>query len=107
MTEPNPDLWPKAVARVPALEFRRAPLLTAVCWFALGEVMARNHAPTAILLLALSVLCALTLASLRWSLRTAILPIAAVWMALGIFCAEVQPTPPTQHALKAYADGLS
>ena len=105
--EPNPDLWPKAVARVPPLEFRRAPLLTAVCWFALGEVMARNHAPTAILLLALALLCALMLAGMRWSLRIAIFPLAAVWMALGLFCAEVQPAPPTQHALMAYADGLS
>jgi len=106
-TEPNLDLWPKAVARVPTLQFRRAPLLTAVCWFALGEVMARNHAPTVLLLLALSLLCVLTLASLRSSLRIAILPLAALWMALGLFCAEVQPAPPTQHALKAYADGLS
>jgi competence protein ComEC len=105
--EPNPDLWPKAVARVPELGFRRAPLLTAVCWFALGEVMARNHAPTVIVLLAMSLLCGLTLASLRWSFRLVIVPLAAVWMALGLFCAEVQPAPPTQHALKAYADGLS
>jgi competence protein ComEC len=105
--EPNPDLWPKAVARVPALEFRRAPLLTAVCWFALGEVIVRNHAPTAIVLLAMSLLCGLALASLRWSFRIAIVPLAAVWMALGLFCAEVQPAPPTQRALKTYADGLS
>jgi competence protein ComEC len=28
-------------------------------------------------------------------------------MALGLFCAEVQPAPPTQHILKSYADGLS
>jgi len=105
--EPNPYLWPKAVARVPALEFRRAPLLTAVCWFALGEVLARNHAPTVILLLAMSLLCSLAFAGLRWSLRIAILPLAALWMALGLFCVELQPVPPTQHTLKSYADGLS
>src|SRR6201996_3287659 len=107
MTEPNPDLWPKAVARVPALEFRRAPLLTAVCWFALGEVMARNHAPTALVLLALSLLSVLIMSSLRRSLRIAIFPLATLWMALGLFCAELQPAPSTQHTLKAYADGLS
>jgi competence protein ComEC len=107
MNEPNPDLWPKAIARVPALEFRRAPLLTAVCWFALGEVMARNHAPMALLLFAILLLSILTLASLRWSLRIAIMPLAAVWMAIGLWCAEVQPAPPTQHALAGYADGLS
>ncbi len=105
--EPNPDLWPKAVARVPALEFRRAPLLTAVCWFALGELMARNHAPTIVLLIAMLLLCALTLVALRWSLRIAIVPLAAIWITAGLWCAEIQPVPPTQHALAAYADGLS
>jgi competence protein ComEC len=105
--EPNPYLWPKAVARIPALEFRRAPLLTAVCWFALGELMARNHAPAIIVLTATFLLCALTLATLRWSLRIAIVPLAAVWIAVGLWSAEVHPLPSTQHSLAAYADGLS
>jgi competence protein ComEC len=104
---PNPDLWPKAVARIPALEFRRAPLLTAVCWFALGEVMARNRQPAVVLLIAIVLLSLLTLAALRCSLRTAIVPVAAVWMAVGCWCAEIQPAPSTQHALATYADGLS
>ena len=104
---PSPDLWPKAVARVPALEFRSAPLLTAVCWFALGEVIARNRQPTVILLIATVLLCLLTLAALRWSLRTAIVPLAAVWMATGCWCAKIQIVPPSQQALASYADGLS
>jgi competence protein ComEC len=104
---PNPDLWPKAVARIPALEFRRAPLLTTVCWFALGEVMSRNRQPAIILLIAIAILSLLTLAALRCSLRTAIVPVAAVCIAVGCWCAEIQPAPPTQHALAAYADGLS
>ena len=58
VNEPNPELWPKAVARVPALEFRRAPLLAAVCWFALGEVMARNWQPAVVLLVAIVLLVA-------------------------------------------------
>jgi len=37
----------------------------------------------------------------------AIVPLAAVWMAIGCWCAEMQPAPPTQHALASYADGLS
>jgi competence protein ComEC len=104
---PNPDLWPKAVARIPVLEFRRAPLLTAVCWFAVGEVMARNRKPAVVLLIAIALLSLLTLAALRCSLRAAIVPLAAVWMAIGCWCAEIQPAPPTQHALATYADGLS
>ncbi|WP_260735000.1 ComEC/Rec2 family competence protein [Tunturiibacter lichenicola] len=104
---PNPDLWPKAVARIPALEFRRAPLLATVCWFALGEVIAHNHPPILILIISIALLCLLTLAALRWSVRIAIVPLAAVWMATGIWCSEIQSIPPTQHALAAYADGLS
>ena len=107
MNAPNPDLWPRAVARIPALEFRRAPLLTAVCWFAVGEVMARNRPPAVVLLIALVLLSLLTLTALRYSLRTAIIPVAAVWMAIGCRCAEIQPAPSTQHALANYADGLS
>jgi competence protein ComEC len=89
------------------LEFRRAPLLTAVCWFALGEVISRNQQPIVILFIATILLSLLTLAALRWSLRTAIIPLAAVWMAIGCWCATIQPVPPTQQALAGYADGLS
>jgi competence protein ComEC len=104
---PNPDLWPKAAVRLLALEFRRAPLLAATCWFALGEVLARNWQPTVILLVAALLLLALTVAALRWSLRLAIVPLAVLWIAVGFWCAEIQPAPSTQHALLGYADGLS
>jgi competence protein ComEC len=73
----------------------------------LGGVIARNHHSTVILLFAAALLCLLTLAALRWSLRAAIVPLAAVWIAIGCWCTEIQPTPPTQHALAGYADGLS
>ena len=105
--EPNPDLWPKASARLPTLKFRRAPLLTATCWFALGELLARNRQPASILLIATALLALLTLAAMRWSLRTALLPLAAVWIAIGYLCAQIQPAPSTQQALANYADGLS
>ena len=105
--EPNPDLWPRAVARLPKLEFRRAPLLAATCWFALGEVMARNWQPPVILIIAIAIMSLLTLVALRWSLRIAIVPLAAVWIAIVCWCAHIQPTPPTQQALARYADGLS
>jgi competence protein ComEC len=107
VNEPNPDLWPKAAARLPTLEFRRTPLLTATCWFALGELLARNRQSAIILLIATALLAVLTLAALRWSLRTAVLPLAAVWITIGYWCAQIQPAPPTQQALASYADGLS
>ncbi len=107
MNEPNPDLWPKALARLPVLEFRHAPLLAAVCWFALGELFARNHQLAITLLIATILLSLLTLAAQRWSLRVAIVPVAAIWMTVGCWCAEIGPVPPTQQALASYADGLS
>jgi competence protein ComEC len=89
------------------MAFHRVPLLSAVCWFAFGEVMARNWQPTIVLLIATALLSLLALASLRWSGRVAIVPLAAVWMAIGCWCAEIQQVPPTQQALASYADGLS
>jgi competence protein ComEC len=79
----------------------------AVCWFALGEVMARNGKPAIILLIAIALFSSLTLIALLFAQRTAIVPVAAVWIAIGCWSAEMQPAPPTQHALTAYADGLS
>jgi competence protein ComEC len=107
VNEPNPDLWPKALARAPVLEFRHAPMLAAVCWFALGELFARNHQLAITLLIETILLSLLTLAALRWSLRVAIVPVAAVWMTVGCWCAEIEPVAPTQQALASYADGLS
>jgi competence protein ComEC len=104
---PNPALWPKAALRVPPLEFRRAPLLAAVCWFALGEVLARSWQLAVVLLAAVVLLFALTLVGLRRSLRIAIVPLATLWIAVGFWCAEIQPVPSAQHALQSYADGLS
>ena len=100
-------LWPRAAAPVEALEFRRAPVLMAACWFAAGEVMARHWQPAMVLLVALALLCGLVLISLRRSLRLAVLPLAAMWMVVGFWCAEMQPAPATQQALESYADGLS
>jgi competence protein ComEC len=69
--------------------------------------MARNRQPAVVLLISLLMLVGLALAGLRWSLRTAILPVAAVWIVAGMWCAEVQPSPAPQTILQSYADGLS
>jgi competence protein ComEC len=104
---PNPKLWPKAAARIPELAFRRAPLLAAACWFAVGESLARNWEPALLLLVAVCFFFALALVALRRSLRVAILPVAGLWIALGLWCAEIQPTSSNQDVFKSYADGLS
>ena len=103
--KPNPELW--AATGVERLRFGRAPLLAAAVWFALGEVMARNRQPAVVLLIALAGLAVLALVGLRRSLRVAVLPVAAIWMVVGMWCAEVQPFPLPQTALRSYADGLS
>ncbi len=69
--------------------------------------MARNRQPAIVLLIAIILLSLLTVAALRLSLRTVIIPLAAVWIAVGCWCAEIQPAPSAQHALANYADGLS
>ncbi len=104
---PDPALWPKALARVRPLAFRRAPLLAAACWFAVGEVLARSWQPAGVMLAVVAALFVLCVAGLRWSLRVAVVPLAALWIAVGFWCAEMQPVPSTQHILKGYADGLS
>jgi len=105
--KPNPALWPKAAAAIESLHFRRATLLAAASWFALGIVLARNWQPRIILLTATLVLLLLAIAALKHSLRLTLVPLAAVWITLGFWCAETQPPPQSQQALLPYADGLS
>jgi competence protein ComEC len=104
---PNPALWARTASRLEPLGFRRAPLLGAAVWFALGEVMARNWQPAIVLLIALVLLVALTIFALRSHTRVVIVPLAGVWMVVGMWSAEVQPAPQRQTALIQYADGLS
>ncbi len=102
-------LWPKSVL-VERLRFRRAPLLAAAVWFAAGIAAARIWQPVVLLLVAIAALGVLAIAGLRWSLRISMVPVAALWMVLGWWCAEVQPghsTPARQVELARYADGLS
>ena len=69
--------------------------------------MARNWIATPLLIIAvISFTCIATIA-LRWSLRIAALPVAALWIAAGAWCWQLRPVPTTQHDLLQYADGLS
>ena len=106
-TGPNPALWPKAARGCQPLEFRRAPLLAAVCWFALGEVWRAKLAAGGGVACCGCAAFALTLVGLRRSLRMAMVPLAVVWMAVGFWCAEVQPRSFDAACFEGYADGLS
>ncbi|HEY6376905.1 MAG TPA: ComEC/Rec2 family competence protein [Edaphobacter sp.] len=105
--KPNPALWPKAAAAIEALQFRRATLLAAASCFSLGIVLDRNWQPPVILLTAAFALLLLTIAALKHSLRLALIPLAAIWITLGFWSAEMQPPPQSQQTLLQYADGLS
>jgi competence protein ComEC len=103
-------LWPR-VLRVEPLRLRRTPLLAAALCFALGEAVPKltwpTSRPTILLLFASIAFSALTLLALRCTLRLAIFPLAALWIAAGLWAAQIQPAPTPQTALVAYADGLS
>jgi competence protein ComEC len=103
-------LYPRA-ARVEPLSFRRAPLLAAALCFALGESLTQlppaTPRPAILLLLSAGALAALTLLALRRAFRLATLAVLALWIAAGLWSAQLQPTPSPQTALLAYADGLS
>ncbi|WP_242617894.1 ComEC/Rec2 family competence protein [Edaphobacter modestus] len=86
---------------------RRAPLLAAACWFAFGIAIARHWQPPVILGTALLLLLLLAVIALRSAFRIAVFPVAALWIATGIWCWQIRPVPQAQHELLRYADGLS
>jgi competence protein ComEC len=109
-TQRERRLWPRAT-RVEPLRFRRAPLLTAALCFALGESILKltpaTTRPTILLLVATIALTTITLLALRRTLRLALLPLAVLWIATGLWSVQIQPTPSPQTQLLTYADGLS
>ena len=103
-------LWPR-FPRVEPIRFRRTPLLASALCFALGESITKIPPPTSrpsiLLLLAAIALVALGLLALRRTLCFAVLPVAVLWIAAGLWAAQLQPIPPPQTVLLTYADGLS
>ena len=87
------------------------PLLAAAICFAAGEAFTKllpaTSRSTILLVMAAFALVALTLLTLRRTLRLAVFPIAALWLAAGLWAAQIQPAASPQTALLAYADGLS
>lgn len=105
---PDAGLWPKCRSRVERLRFRRAPLLFAAMCFALGEALSIwRWQPEVVLLGALLLLLVLGVVAMRWGLQVTLVPVAAVWAIVGMWCAEVRPEPVSQPQLLLFADGLS
>lgn len=99
--------WIVPPSPVEPLTFRRVPMLTAAIAFAAGDAMARQwHTPAALLATTMALLL-LALLSLRVSMRLALLPTLVFWIAIGCWCAQLEPPAGPQMALAPYADGLS
>jgi competence protein ComEC len=92
---------------VEPLRLRRVPLLAALTCFALGDLIALRWQPTLLLATATLLLLALSIVSLRKTLRIAIIPTYALWIAIGCWCAQIEPPIPQQQALQHLADGLT
>lgn len=92
------------------LSFRNAPLLFAAGCFATGEAFTRLPSPprlTFLLAVGTLALFALAMIALRRAFRIVLLPLAAVWLGVGLWSAQLEPAPSPQSGLLAYADGLS
>ncbi len=99
--------WMDGPPAIEPLRFRRMPILAAALAFAAGDILARNwHGP---MLLAASTLALFVLAlfALRKAPRAALLPVLALWVSLGCWCAQIQAPISRQTALTPFADGLS
>jgi len=99
--------WTLHPPLVEPLKLRRVPLLAAFACFALGDLLALRWQPPLYLAAATALLLAISVFSLRRTLRLAILPTYALWIAIGCWCAQIEPPIPQQQALQHLADSLS
>jgi competence protein ComEC len=100
-------LWMNDNPVVEPLRLRRVPLLAAVVCFAAGDIIAIHWQPPLLLIASTAILLALSIFTLRKSLRLALIPTYALWIAIGCWCAQIEPLIPHQLAVQQAADGLS
>jgi competence protein ComEC len=99
--------WMDSPPAVDPPQLRQAPMLAAACCFAAGDLIARRWQPPALLVTALLLLLLLSFVGLLWSRRIAVVPVLALWVAVGCICAQIQLPISRQQQLTNYADGLS
>ncbi len=98
---------------VERMRLRRAPLAAAALWFAVGIVVAKWQraelvaVPLVEVLVALVLLAGIAAFALVRGERVAWVPVAAIWVVLGLAGAEWQPSPAYPTVLMSYADNLS
>ena len=104
---PDPRLWARNGSRLEPLSFRRTPLLWAALWFCVGIGAGRlGWVPAVVWVGAFLLLAGLSGAAIRQR-RVGLLPLAGLWVAVGLGCGEMQPGAATQTELRGLADGLS
>jgi len=99
--------WMDEAAVVEPLRLRRVPMMAAALCFALGDVFALRWETTFYLAVATVLLLLLAIVGLRCAARVAIVPALGLWVAVGCWCAQIQPPIAPQQELTHYADGLS
>ena len=98
---------------VARLRFRQAPLAAAAVWFAAGIGVAHLQAardvatPASFLLGALLLLAGMAVFAIWTAQRLAWLPVAALWLTLGMAAQDWHPTAGSAATLTPYADNLS
>jgi competence protein ComEC len=99
--------WMSSPAAVEPLRLRRVPLVGMCLAFAAGDMLARRWHPPGQMIAATALLLAISVFSVRRNLRVALVPVMALWIAVGCWCAQMQKPVPRQEALQQLADGLS
>ena len=99
--------WMDGPTAIEPLRFRRMPVLATALAFAAGDLLARHWHGPMLLAAATLALFLLALIALWKAPRVAVLPVLALWVSLGCWCAQIQPPVSTQAQLKPFADGLS
>jgi competence protein ComEC len=98
----------KQTVSIEPLRFAHLPLFFASACFACGIYAAYFHWVSPALLFIATALCAALCAlAIYKALRVSLLPVAAMFIFLGAFCAEAAPSPDPQTALTRLADGTA
>jgi competence protein ComEC len=88
-------------------QLRHAPMLAAALCFAAGDLLARRWQPPGLLVAAVGLLLLLSWLGLRWAPGAGVVPVLALWAAVGCTCAQIQLPVDRQAQMVSYADGLS
>jgi competence protein ComEC len=99
--------WMDNPPAIEPLRLRRMPMLATALCFATGDLLTlRYHGPM-LLASATIALLLLSFIALFRAPRIAIVPVLALWIAAGCWCATMQTPIATQKPLTHFADGLS